>query len=272
MSCLQIKCLSCMNFIHFCCIRTGYGYDEENFVCMFCVEAGNSSVCSCHGPDLASDVSPLTSGTSLSNNRVNISPLAPANTLTHIDDIKTCDWLSSSPTWCRNPEWRGTAVWGSLWWDRCNKFDDHLFIQMTGAVLCHDIIILYLHEDSTQNKIYVREEQDWRWQSNLCSLFWRQQVFSRALPSCQASRQWTCCQGSTRSVQENWSRHCTRTGPTRSKYTSRILQSETFKVSDWHLRLLLPVSYCIGSNYFTTVDFNLILFSLNIFLFFRPIG
>ena len=27
---------------------------------------------------------------------------------------------------------------------------------MTGAVLCHDIIILYLHEDSTQNKIYVR--------------------------------------------------------------------------------------------------------------------
>ena len=33
-----------------------------------------------------------------------------------------------------------------------------------------------------------------------------------------------------------------------------------------------PSSYCIGSNYFTTVDFNLILFSLNIFLFFRPIG
>ena len=36
------------------------------------------------------------------------------------------------------------------------EFADHLFIQMTGAVLCHDIIILYLHEDSTQNKIYVR--------------------------------------------------------------------------------------------------------------------
>ena len=36
------------------------------------------------------------------------------------------------------------------------EFADHLFIQMTGAVLSADIIILYLHEDSTQNKIYVR--------------------------------------------------------------------------------------------------------------------
>ena len=80
-----------MNFIHFRSIRTCYGYDEENFVCMFCVEAGNPSVCYCHDPDLAGDVSPLTPGTSLSDNRVNISSLATANTLTHIDDIKTCD-------------------------------------------------------------------------------------------------------------------------------------------------------------------------------------
>ena len=36
------------------------------------------------------------------------------------------------------------------------EFADHLFIQMTGAVLSADIIILYLHEDSTQNKMYIR--------------------------------------------------------------------------------------------------------------------
>ena len=39
---------------------------------------------------------------------------------------------------------------------RDGEFADHLFIQMAGAILGHDIIVLYLHEDTSPNKMYVR--------------------------------------------------------------------------------------------------------------------
>ena len=86
---------------------------------------------------------------------------------------------------------------------------------MTGAVLCHDIIILYLHEDSTQNKIYVRIPRGTRLEMAVQSLLFILKTASFQQGTTKLSGQssmLTCCQGSTRSVQENWSRHCTRTG------------------------------------------------------------
>ena len=39
---------------------------------------------------------------------------------------------------------------------RDGEFAEHLFIQMAGAILGHDIIVLYLHKDTSPNKMYVR--------------------------------------------------------------------------------------------------------------------